>query len=175
MKVKICGITHPEDALHAAKCGADYIGIIFAKTSKRCVTPEQAVAIAKAAREGGAEPVGVFVDAGSDVIKAVCKRAKISTVQLYGESEYPEGLGQLYVVDGENPGSGKTFNWKKFSPPQDIRWMLAGGLNPDNVAAAIRLLKPYGVDVASGVEKPGSTRKDPQLVAAFIQNAKEKI
>lgn len=175
MKVKICGITHPEDALHAAKCGADYIGIIFAKGSKRCVTPEQAEAIATAARKGGAVPVGVFVDAKSEDIKAICKRAKISTVQLYGVSGYPEGLDQLYVVDGENPGSGKTFDWKSFSPPKDIPWMLAGGLNPENVAAAIRLLQPYGVDVASGVEKPGSTRKDSQLVAAFIQNAKEKV
>lgn len=175
VQVKICGVTHPEDAFYAASKDADYIGIIFAKSSKRYVDPAQAELIAKEAKRGGAEPVAVFADATTEEILAVCKRTGIATVQIYGNTKVPEGLTKLEVIDGENPGSGKPFDWNAFTPPKNTAYFLAGGLTPGNVADAIRLLKPFGVDVASGVEKPGTTRKELELVAAFIRAAKEAL
>ncbi len=197
MKVKICGVTHPEDALHAASCGADFIGIIFAKKSKRRVSIAQAQAIAKAARQGGAETVGVFVDETLEDIVSACKESGINIVQLHGKGAQ-KCLSQLLpmftviyavtpnevhtlpnhvtlLVDSSNPGSGECLDWKAFLPPKDIPWILAGGLKPDNVAEAIRILHPHGVDVASGVEMQGSTRKDPFIVEAFITKSKESV
>lgn len=193
MKVKICGVTHPEDALHAACCGADYIGIIFAKNSKRKVSILQAKAISQAARRGGAEPVGVFVDELLEEIVSACEESDINIVQLHGRGAqaslpqllltftiiYALSFNEVYsfpkhvtlLVDSSNPGSGEGFDWKTFSPPQNIPWMLAGGLKPDNVAEAIRILQPHGVDVASGVEMQRSVRKDPFLVEDFIEKA----
>src|SRR5690349_3009544 len=86
MKVKICGLTHPEDASYAAHLGADYIGLIFASPSKRRVSIPEAKKIAQAARQAGAQPVGVFLDATADEILSTCKETGLLIVQLGGAS-----------------------------------------------------------------------------------------
>jgi len=204
MKVKICGLTNPEDARHAARCGADYIGMIFAKRSKRLVSASQAQEIAHAATLEGAQPIGVFADETKDEILALCEHAHITTIQLHGQGSkkllpvlkehfqtiiyafkveldgtvsqsisLPNTVHPLY--DCLNGGTGTAFDWGTFVPPTNAPWFLAGGLNPQNITAAIRLLMPYGVDVASGVEIPNTCRKDPLLVEAFIQAAKKEM
>lgn len=206
MKVKICGMTHPDDAEYAARLGADYIGIIMADRSRRKVSLSVAKCIADVSRKVGAEPVGVFVDQTADQIISICTQTGINTVQLHGATSHQALhtiLGYYSIIyavsvekngvisqtqtlpisviplyDHSNGGTGVPFDWMTFSPPKNTCWMLAGGLNADNIAEAIALLKPNGVDVATGVEFPNSTRKDPILVKAFIQaakNAKEKI
>ncbi len=177
MKVKICGVTHPDDAFYAASCGAEYIGIIFAERSKRRVDRAQAREIAQAAREGGCQPVAVFADTTLEDAIAVCMQTEIMLAQLQGHLQqilHPHTI-LFSVFDSPQPGSGVCFDWNAFTPPQNIPWMLAGGLNPDNVKKAIHLLHPHAVDVATGVEIMGSTRKDSILVRAFIDNAKEVL
>jgi tryptophan synthase beta subunit len=201
MKVKICGITHPEDAKQAAQAGADYVGIIFSKNSKRQVTPALGKQIAQTARDSGATPVGVFVDETLDEIDSICQEADIGIVQLHGHThlKHIPMLQKSYLViyaiavstDGsllqkvklpdnvlllyDNPGGGKgkVFDWTTFESPNTTPWILAGGLHPKNVSSAICLLQPHIVDVSSGVEIQGSTRKNPDLVEAFIKNAKK--
>lgn len=204
MKIKVCGVTHPQDAELAARLGADYIGIIFAPQSKRCVTSSEAQTIARSARNYGAEPIGVFVDETIEEICSICDQTGIAIPQLHGNisrasvsalkplfekmiyaipvspdgsfnltPELPEGVIPLF--DSLAGGSGKKFSWESFSPPKSTPWILAGGLNPNNVAEAIRILKPNGVDVCSDVELPNSRRKDPLLVEAFIQSVKKEI
>lgn len=200
MKVKICGMSHPNDAEFAAHSGADYIGIIFADRSRRKVSLPMAKCIAQVSKNAGVVPVGVFVDHTADQIISICTQTGISTVQLHGGTSkhalhaiidnysvicavsveksgvvsqaqtLPVSVMLLY--DNLNGGTGDPFDWMAFCPPKETCWMLAGGLNANNVAKAIAVLKPNGVDVASGVEFPNSTRKDPNLVKAFIQAAK---
>ena len=199
MKVKICGITHPDDAAHAAFCGADYIGINFSKSSRRFVTSAQGTEIASAARQAGAEPVALFVDETLDEILSLCAELDIRTIQLHNPgylnildrleaftvffavSVYPDGSlsplppareNLLLLFDCPGGGTGISFDWSRFCAPSFSCWMLAGGLRPENVRIAIDLLKPGGVDAASGVEYPNSTRKEPSLVEAFIQACK---
>ncbi len=202
MKVKICGITHPDDAEYAARSGADYIGIIFAEQSKRKISLSIARSIADISKSIGTEPVGVFVEQTADQIMTICEQTGITTVQLHGVmsrkaldtllSYYSiiyaisaEKSGRIHQIqslpssvvplyDNSTGGTGIPFNWKAFSPPKDTFWMLAGGLNCHNIAEAIATLKPNGVDVASGVEFPNTTRKNPALVKAFIQISKNK-
>lgn len=203
MKIKICGITNSTDAEHAAKAGADYIGINFSRLSKRYVTQREGIDIAKAAIANGAEPVAVFVEETLEDIIRICSSTNIKMLQLHGnasksclhelitdfsiiyahginpdgslaqssniEMQVPEDILPLY--DYLKGGSGKCFNWKAFTPPEKSRWILAGGLNPNNVCEAITLLNPYGVDVASGVESE-SRKKDPVLISKFIQNVR---
>ncbi len=200
MKIKICGVTHPDDAEVAAHLGADYIGIIFSTGSRRRVSVPLAKRIATAAKHGGAEPVGVFVEEPADQIAAICELAGIKWIQLHGSrptedldlligtyliiqaisvekdgsvSQHIPPLAVTPLYDNLKAGCGTPFDWAAFSPPKKSHWILAGGLNPGNVAEAIALLKPYGVDVATGVELSRTTRKDPYLVKAFIQTARE--
>lgn len=202
MKVKICGITHPGDAEFAAHLGADYVGMIFAEQSKRKVSLSTAKSIVAISKNNGAEPVGVFVEQTDEQIISICEQTGITTVQLHGAASQ-KGLDALlryysiiYAIsvekseiahqmqslppsiiplcDHSKGGTGVPFNWKTFSPPKDKFWILAGGLNPENVREAIAALKPGGVDVATGVEYPNMTRKDPELVKAFIQISKNK-
>jgi phosphoribosylanthranilate isomerase len=196
-------MTHPDDAQYAAQCGADYIGIILTKRSKRYVTPTVAQAIAQQAKINGAEPIAVFTEESADEILDICQKACINSVQLHGETSrqaadkllkifkvfyaipvehngsysfsftIPEGVTPLF--DTLKGGTGNPYDWvafKKVQPKQP--WILAGGLNQHNINSAIQLLQPYCVDVSSGVEYPHELRKNPELVKAFIQAAKNK-
>lgn len=202
MRVKICGITHPDDAIMAAQYGADFIGIIFAKRSKRYVEPSQARIIAEATFNAGAIPVGVFVEQTAEEILTICNEAVLFTAQLHGETprkaidQLQDDLNLIYAIQVEingsimempelpsfvtplydclQGGSGMTFDWNAFTPPSNREWILAGGLTPENVSIAIKRLHPSIVDVAGGVELLNSSRKDPNLVKAFIQAAKKQ-
>lgn len=197
MKVKICGITNVEDALQAEKSGADAIGLIFYEHSKRSVSLEKAIAICKALGVFTTK-VGVFVDAEYQHILAVAKQLRLNAIQLHGQEtstdilkikeQFPVikafaineiDLQILYnspadanLIDSPVPGSGKAFDWSKASALQNFpRLILAGGLTPKNVVEAIKIFKPYAVDVSSGVEASYG-KKDPQKVKDFILAAK---
>jgi len=101
--VKICGVRDPETAYYAAVRGARFIGIIFAKESKRVVDPDRAIAIAKAAKKGGAKVVGVFVEQNAETMQRIADKVGLDVVQLHGEvarknhSELSENLIRIYV------------------------------------------------------------------------------
>lgn len=197
MFVKICGITNEDDALLAVAMGADAVGFVFAP-SPRQVAPQQVYDITRRLPPE-VLTVGVFRDELPERVVQVAMSAGLKAVQLHGR-ETPEqtayvarhfrwvikaftaGSPQLprakewgtdmILVDAPNPGGGRVFDWTLAGEaPVDLRLILAGGLNPDNVAEAIRTVEPWGVDVASGVESsPG--RKDVTLVRRFIANAR---
>lgn len=198
MRVKICGITRVEDALMAERAGADAIGLIFAEGSKRRVGLEQAAAVS-AALGPFIVRVGVFVDAPLAAVEAAVEAAGLQAVQLHGDEDaaYAErlmarvrvikavsvGAGfdasawrgfpvHALLVDGLLPGSGERFDWERAADLRGFpRLILAGGLTPHNVAEGIRALRPYAVDVASGVESsPGI--KDRTRVQDFVRAAR---
>lgn len=202
VRVKICGVTRLEDALLAARLGADAIGLNFWPRSRRHVDVEAARAIV-AALPPLVPAVGVFVNQPRDEILAIAARARLSVVQLHGDepphacegfpvpvwkalrlaSPLPlawldEWPVQGFLLDapagsGRYGGTGVTCDWdvaREAAARAPV--LLAGGLGPENVAAAIRAVRPWGVDVASGVESsPGV--KDPDKLAAFVRRAKE--
>jgi len=204
MIIKICGITHPEDAALALTLGANWIGILLSKQSKRFVDISLAREIVMAAREKGGIPVGVFVDEGLEQILSSLDKTGIAKVQLHGDGSRAclhslpsfvepivsvgvnsNGIPQtaaphlnsthFLMYDHSTPGSGKPLPWSLFQPPTTHPWILAGGLNPRNVRQAIDLLKPNGVDVSTGVSMPGSLRKAPALLEQFIDQVRKEI
>ena len=173
MKIKICGITDPDMAFFAAEAGADFIGIICYPPSKRYVAPDLAKEIAAAAIKGGAEPVAVFVDGEREEIEEL----GIPTLQLYGKipvlrdtyrylyANHPDislREGDYVLIDYSRGFDGDI--------PQDKPYFLAGGLTAENVSSAIKKLKPYGVDVCSGVEVNGV--KDRKKITTFIEQVR---
>jgi phosphoribosylanthranilate isomerase len=203
VRVKICGITNRDDALHAADCGADALGFVFYPASPRCVTAEQVAAIV-ADLPPFLIRVGLFVNEDPQRIRAIAGACRLDALQLHGDEPppacvlppyrvikgvRPRGVADLpgladypvaaLLVDAAVPGAyggtGQRADWelaRQLAARQ--RTILAGGLTADNVAAAIGAVRPYGVDVSSGVEAaPG--RKDPAKVAAFIRNARELL
>jgi phosphoribosylanthranilate isomerase len=208
-RVKICGVTRPDDAAAVAAAGADYVGLNFWSESKRRVDLGTAPAIARAARDArpGVQIVGLFVDSPPDAIQRVQLIVGLDVIQLHGD-ETPErcraiaattGLpvwkavavtGPEAVADlGRWPvdailldapsvgrgGSGRTVDWAVAADAvrrhPGVEVVLAGGLTPDNVAAAIARVGPWAVDVASGVEiAPGE--KDADRVRAFVRAAR---
>jgi len=195
VRIKVCGITHPDDAQAALDAGADLIGLNFVPGSPRCIDLKTAEAIAK--RVGGTvERVAVFCDAAWDQIERVTRRVELERIQFHGE-EPPEELelvdlpvikalrgadleaaerypGAVLLLDHptEGGGSGKPWNWSDASEllrsGYDV--ILAGGLAPENVGQALADLGdllPWGVDVATGVEGERH-RKDPARIRAFI-------
>jgi phosphoribosylanthranilate isomerase len=199
-RVKICGLTREDDALHAVEAGADAIGLNFWTGTPRCVDVATARRIVDAIG-ARALTVGVFVDASADQIADIRERTGIVCVQLHG-TEPPELVarflphaykalrvrgeesieearrfpGEHILLDayvaGQPGGTGHTFNWRLAAAfARERKVTLAGGLHPGNVAEAIAAVGPYCVDVASGVERsPGV--KDPDAVSAFIRAAR---
>jgi phosphoribosylanthranilate isomerase len=201
-RVKICGITRLEDALLAVRLGADALGFNFWPGSKRFIAPARARAIV-AALPPFVTAVGVFVDAGREELLAAAALSGVQALQLHGDEPPglcahlplpvlkgirvagPEALAAMdryhgvagFLLDAASPGfggSGLTFDWSlAAAAARRATVVLAGGLTPDNVAQAVRTVRPWGVDVASGVESaPGV--KDHQLVSRFIRAAKEQ-
>jgi len=186
VRVKICGLWREEDIEVANKTKPDYVGFVFAK-SKRQVSFERAATLReKLARDIIA--VGVFVDAPVMNIAELVNAGVIDMVQLHGNendeyirelklhigetpivSSKPCELADYLIFDGAVPGSGKIFDWTTI--PKTLQpFFLAGGLNPDNVSEAIAVVKPFAVDISSGVELDGV--KNADLVAAFVANAR---
>jgi phosphoribosylanthranilate isomerase len=193
VRIKICGITRLEDALCAEDSGADAIGFIFVPNTKRFVQIERAAEISRGL---GAfiSRVGVFRGAGLQTILETVSAAQLSAVQLHEDSDafcakvaeyipiiravsFKPGLElpatNTLHIDGLEPGSGQAFDWNALdaSSLRGRRWMLAGGLNPENVSSAVRALQPWGVDVSSGVES-GPGIKDHDKIRAFVRAAR---
>lgn len=202
-KVKICGITSVEDALMAVDAGADALGFVFFEKSPRFIGVEAAAGII-AKLPPFIQVVGLFVNAELEVVNRTADRCGLDIVQLHGEEspEFcslvrrrvmkafrvrgPESLIPLaeyrvaaYLLDAYSPhaygGTGEVFDWDcAVAAKEHGQVVLAGGLNPDNVADAVAQVMPYGVDVSSGVESsPG--KKAPEKVRRFIQQAKKPV
>jgi phosphoribosylanthranilate isomerase len=199
VKVKICGVTNAADAALAVEAGADAIGLNFHPPSPRCIDVETAEEIVKVLPRGVCR-VGVFVNAERSRIEAIAARLSLDALQFHGDEDAdacrgwsqkvikavrvrgPESLasGSLPAVafiladayvEGLPGGTGRRVPLEWLEGVDRERLILAGGLDADNVAQAVRLVRPAGVDVASGVElAPG--RKDPEAVRRFIANAK---
>jgi len=197
--VKICGITRPEDAKQAVAAGADLIGMNFWRGSKRFVQDEQAREII-AAMPKGVLRVGVFVNAHPLVVSETVEELKLDRVQLHGDeipstwnwlrpeqtirtirardqASLKEALGweaSLFLYDAYAEGyggSGKRAPWEVVAEGARRPFLIAGGLNPSNVAQAVEATRPDGVDVSSGVESaPGI--KDLRKLRAFIKQAR---
>jgi phosphoribosylanthranilate isomerase len=199
--IKICGLTSPEDAELALSLGADALGVNFVPASRRYLDPSEVSRVLEPVR-GKLEIVGVVADLGEAELLALQLRFDLDWLQLHGK-ESPELLralprafkaigidnaddvedassfpGRRLLVDKKAPaelgGTGLAFDWSLVSELSGERELvLAGGLNPENVEQAIRVVSPFGVDVASGVELPGAPRKkDPTRLAAFIARAR---
>ena len=199
-RVKICGVTTPTDARMAADAGADAVGINFHPPSPRSVGPLMAAEIV-AALPPFVAAIGVFVDPDADRVRRVLDRTRLDGLQFSGgeSSEFCRAFGIPYIkvagmetgfdfvafecrypdaqailLDTYDPnlagGTGRSFDWSIW-PSSDRRLILAGGLRPDNVAAAIAATRPYAVDVASGVEGEAMGRKDAELVGRFVAEA----
>ncbi len=197
MRVKICGITRADDAAAAVEAGAAAIGFVFWPESPRFVDPYRARAIA-ATLPPFVTPVGVFVNQPVEYVRRVASLVRLGAVQLHGDEtpEYAAGLpmpivkaiavgaaedGRLalwpsptmVLLDVHDPvkrgGTGRTIDWGAAAAIAATRRVfLAGGLTPDNAADAIARVRPYGIDVSSGVEKaPGV--KDHQRVRALFE------
>jgi phosphoribosylanthranilate isomerase len=186
MMVKICGITRREDALVAVEAGASAIGFIFYPKSPRYVTPSAAADLGAGLNTW---KVGVFVDESPSAIAAVMQAAKLDVAQVYGDA-LPENIrvwkavrsaeprasasGQTLSAEAillDGPANGICFDWTSAIDP-DHKIIVAGGLDASNVAEAIRIAKPWGVDASSKLESaPGI--KNHEKVRAFIKAAQE--
>jgi phosphoribosylanthranilate isomerase len=197
MLLKVCGITRLTDALHAVNQGATALGFVFWPKSPRYVTAEQAAAII-AELPPTLMTIGVFVNEPVDGIKATVQRAGLTTVQLHGDEPpaYADALPwpllrslaladvpltawppeTTVLLDAADPltrgGTGRTIDWDAAAEvARQRKVILAGGLTPENVATAIATVRPFGVDVSSGVEEaPGV--KDFDKVTRFLANAR---
>ena len=205
MKVKVCGITNPEDARAAVELGAWAIGMVHHKTSPRCVKASVAAGIGEEFRRE-CEIVGVFVNPAIEHVVQAAENEHLSMIQLSGNegttfcTEVARRTGlkvikafhvtskadihrstafrfadfHLFDTAGGSRfgGTGRTFDWDLLAGHHSpVPFLLAGGLTPENVKEAIRLVRPDGVDVASGVEaRPGI--KDHGKLASFLEEAR---
>jgi phosphoribosylanthranilate isomerase len=198
-RIKICGITNTADAMAACEYGADAIGFVFARSSRQ-ILPEAAREIIRAIPPF-ITAVGVFVDEPADSVREIARFCRLDTVQLHGNEspEYVAGLDlpviksfgvkdnsvierihqfnlKWFLMDTYMPdmagGSGRSFDWAIAADAARLGQMiLAGGLTADNVTAALATVRPYAVDVSSGVElAPG--KKDHDKIQQFIHEVR---
>lgn len=202
VRVKICGITSPEQALMAQQSGADAIGLVIYEKSPRYVDIEQAANI-RAVIGQSTLAIALLVNPSESLVKQVISEVKPDYIQFHGDEtaefchqfnvpfiravRMREGLdieaevaaykaegGFLFDAwnDDLYGGTGHSFDWSRLPDSADYKLILAGGLNPSNVAQAVSITNPYMVDVSGGVEaSPGV--KDPVKVKAFITQAKK--
>ena len=172
-KVKLCGLSRESDIAAVNKLKPDLVGFVFAKKSKRYVSPEQAAAL-KSLLAPGILAAGVFVNEPVEAVAELLDRGVIDVAQLHGseDDDYAiENCAADLVLLDSGAGTGKTFDWSLVQSVQRP-YFLAGGLAPDNVADAIAALHPYGVDVSSGIETDGV--KDESKMAAFVAAARKE-
>ena len=199
-KIKICGITCKEEIDYINILKPDYIGLVFFKGSKRFVNLDQAKSLVSNL-DRGIKKVGVFVNEDLGKVEKIRKDCDLDILQFHGDEteEYlvnfkgeiwkavrvreREDLDKLnskgdykYLLDSFKPGqlggTGESFNWDLVDKNYGKNIILAGGLTPSNVSKAIKKLRPYGVDVSSGVEK--NEKKDFKLLKDFIENARRE-
>lgn len=192
-RIKLCGLSRPCDIEAANALQPDYIGFVFAPKSRRYVSPETAAGLRKRL-DPAIRAVGVFVNEHPEAVAALLRAGTIDIAQLHGSEDaaYIERLRALtgqpimqafrmeserdiaaaqastadsVLLDSGAGGTGTAFDWTLL---RGIRrpYFLAGGLGPDNVGNAVRLLHPYAVDVSSGIETDG--KKDRNKMAAFV-------
>ena len=197
MFVKICGVTSEEDALLAIAMGADAVGFVFAPSSRQVAAGLVRDIVRRLPSE--VLTVGVFRDESPLRVVEIVNTIGLRAAQLHGHETvehtklvrskvgfvikgFPAGDPALdradefgadaILIDSHAPGSGEMFDWSLAEgAPVNRRVILAGGLTPDNVAEAIERVRPWGVDVSTGVES-GPGRKDARLVRDFVRNAK---
>lgn len=198
VRIKICGMTRTEDAVAAAELGVDAVGLVFYTKSPRYVSIEQAQALveklpafvtvtalfldpdAEAVRQvlrttriellqfHGGEPAEFCRSFGRPYIKAVPMGGQVDLAEYARRHAQAAALLLDSHSAGQQGGTGVSFDWSKIPGLEGPPLILAGGLRPDNVATAISIVRPYGVDVASGVESaPGI--KDAEKMAAFVR------
>ena len=192
-RIKLCGLTRPCDIEWANALTPDYIGFVFARRSRRYVSPERAKVL-RDKLDSGISAVGVFVNEAPEVVSALLKDGVIDIAQLHGgeDEDYIQALRaltdrpliQAFRIDGVRDlkrarassadhilldhgagGTGSAFDWtilKGFDRP----CFLAGGLGPENVAQAVKAIRPFAVDVSSGIETDGV--KNVMKMTAFV-------
>jgi phosphoribosylanthranilate isomerase len=196
-RVKICGVTRIDDAVAAARLGADAVGLVFFAASPRCINPARAATIV-AALPPFVAAVGLFVNATRDEIQEVLSTVRLDLIQFHGDEspEFCESIGLPYIkairmrpgIDihaaasqhrqarallldtyrsGVPGGTGAVFAWEAVPRGVELPLILAGGLTAENVAEALRLVQPYAVDVSGGVEQAKGL-KDATKIAAFM-------
>lgn len=197
-KIKFCGLRREEDVKYAASLDAGFFGFILSDRFKRFVAPEK-VARMKEFVPSSAKTVGVFVDETLDFVISTAKTAKLDMIQLHGsESETyiaeikektglpvikmikpvsendiitaRQSIADLILLDSGAGGTGKVFDWS-LAENLGRNYILAGGLTPVNVGEAVKRLKPFAVDVSSGVEKEGI--KDFSKMKAFAAEVRK--
>jgi phosphoribosylanthranilate isomerase len=201
-KVKICGITRPQDATAVVGAGADALGLNFTEASPRYVCPEIAAEISLETA-GAVCRAGLFVDADRLEVETVLRLVPLDLLQFHGdedgafcaafgipymkavrmrgavdiaklEDEYEDACCLLLdaYVGGTSGGTGTRFDLSLWPRQARKRLVLAGGLTVDNVAAAVRRVRPYGVDVSGGVEGSRKGEKDSERIARFVSEVK---
>lgn len=200
-RIKICGLTRDEDLAAAVAAGADAIGLVFYPPSPRYVDIERAAHLARLVPPL-VTLVGLFVNPSEADVRAVLEQVPLSLLQFHGDEEdefcarfgrpwikaarmrpgvdllefaarHPRAQGILVdaFVEGYG-GGGKTFDWSLIPASFDRPLLLSGGLGPDNVREAVRRIRPWAVDVSSGVEREKGI-KDAAKIAAFIAGVKD--
>lgn len=192
-KIKLCGLTRPEDITAANALKPEYIGFVFAAKSKRAVSREMAAEL-KARLSPEIQAVGVFVNEAPETVAGLLNTGIIDIAQLHGQEDEsyiqnlrtrtnktliqafrvdgPESLAKaekspadMILLDSGAGGTGTAFDWTLLEK-FERPYFLAGGLGPDTAGDAVKRLHPYAVDVSSGIETAG--KKDEQKMAAFV-------
>jgi phosphoribosylanthranilate isomerase len=184
-KIKICGITRREDARFCAELGADFLGMVFVRESPRYVTPGRVLW----ASDLSVKKVGVFRNESAETMNAIADEVGLDYIQLHGDEPDDLVLNRpviraLRVTDrlpatnanaewllfDSGGGTGKTFDWSLLEAhPRTKPFFLAGGITPENVAEAIRRVRPDAIDVSSGVESAPGIKDHHKLRALFGQ------
>ena len=197
-KIKLCGLTRPEDIAAANALKPEYIGFVFAPKSRRAVSREKAAGL-RAQLSPEIQTVGVFVNEAPETVARLLNEDLLDIAQLHGQEDecYISRLRELtnkpliqafrvtdaaslakaqkspadlVLLDSGTGGTGITFDWNILEK-FERPYFLAGGLGPENAADAVRQLHPYAVDVSSGIETAG--KKDPAKMAAFVAAARK--
>ena len=198
-RIKLCGLTRLKDIEAANALMPDYIGFVFAEKSRRFVLPEIA-AVLRERLNPGIMAAGVFVDAPLEQVAELLNRDTIQIAQLHGHEDeaYIRALrgltdrtiwkafkitartdlkaadvssADLVLLDNGPGGTGEAFDWALLRERHARPYRLPGGLNPENAAEAIAALRPFGLDVSSGIETEG--RKDPGKMEKFVRAVRE--
>jgi phosphoribosylanthranilate isomerase len=195
MFVKICGLREPEHVDAAVAAGADAIGFVLTPSPRQIAAERVRELVERVPPH--VLTVAVFAGEPGDVIRAAIADTGVGAVQLHGEHPPADfaalrdlpvrliraGAGggldprcgaygeDLLIVDAPRPGSGEPWDWSAMDPRPTGRWLLAGGLDPDTVAAAVATARPWGVDVSSGVEASRGI-KDVDLIRRFVGAAR---
>lgn len=199
MKIKLCGLTRPCDIEAVNELQPDYIGFVFAKKSRRYVSPEKAEEL-KAMLAPGIQAVGVFVNEEPEQIVSLLEAGTIDVAQLHGQegereirrlrelTDHPliqafridteqdveranDSTADYVLLDSGAGGTGTVFDWDLLQAIRRL-YFLAGGLDTENLGTVKAKLNPYGIDVSSGIETDGY--KDKEKMTAFVAAARKE-